>query len=122
MNQHHPQRWDNIVATRAVGWEDGPEDKAVLLVPRFRKGPLSRWLQPRLKRPCMRVKLDDVGSFVWRRLDGSTSFSTIVEQMKGHFGEKVEPADERLKTFFTILYKDDFVKLYAPSDGGETAS
>ncbi|MBN1282511.1 MAG: PqqD family protein [Proteobacteria bacterium] len=117
MNRHHPQQWHDVVAKRTVEWEDGPEDRAVLLVPRFRRGPLARWLQPRLKRPHMRVKLDDLGTFVWRRLDGNTPFDEIAKAMEGHFGERAAPADQRLKAFFTILHKDRFVELYAPSAG-----
>ena len=114
MNQHHPQQWHDVVATRAIEWEDGPEDRAVLLVPRFRKGPLARWLQPRLKRPHIKVKLDELGTFVWRRLDGATPFCRIAEAMREQFGEQAEPAEARLKAFFTLLYKDNFVKLFTP--------
>jgi len=70
----------------------------------------------------MRVKLDDVGSFVWRRLDGTTSFRSIVGQMKECFGDRVEPADERLKMFYKILYKDKFVELFAPARDQTTPS
>ncbi|MFH1829347.1 MAG: PqqD family protein [Pseudomonadota bacterium] len=115
MNQHRPQQWHNVVATRTIEWEDGPENGAVLLVPRFRKGPLAKWLQPKLRRPHIRVKLDDIGSFAWRRMDGSTPFYKIVDAMKKEFAEKVEPAEDRLKKFMTILYKDKFIKLYAPT-------
>ena len=87
MSQHHPQRWHNVVATRNVEWEDGPEGGAVLLVPRFRKGPLAKWLQPKLKRPHIRVKLDEIGSFAWHMMDGRTPFYKLVEAMKEHFGE-----------------------------------
>lgn len=114
MKQHHPQRWHNVVATHDIGWEDGPEGGAVLLVPRFRSGPLARWIQPRLRRPYVRVKLDEIGSFAWRMIDGRTPFSAIVESMRGHFGERVEPADDRLKKFMTILHRSKFVRLEAP--------
>ncbi len=114
MNQHRPQQWHNVVATRMIEWEDGPDGGVVLLVPRFRRGPLAKWLQPKLKRPYMRVKLDEIGTFAWRRMDGSIQFHVIVDDMKKEFGEKVEPADERLKKFMTILYKDKFIKLEAP--------
>ncbi len=114
MSQHRPQQWHNVVAKKNIGWEDGPEGGAVLLVPRFRKGPLAKWLQPRLKRPHIRVKLDEIGSFAWRLLDGKRPFASLVSEMQGHFGERVEPAEDRLKKFLTILYRDKFVTLEAP--------
>lgn len=108
--------WNKVVAQQRIGWEDGPDDLAVLLVPRFRKGPLAKWLQPKLRRPHMRVKLDKIGSFVWKRVDGSTSFTTIVGKMREEFGESIEPAEDRLIKFFSILQKDKFVELYVPSE------
>jgi len=102
------------VIERSVEWEDGPEGGAVLLVPRFRKGLLAKWLQPRLKSKHIKVKLDEIGSFAWRRFDGKTSFESIVEEMQGQFGSRVEPAEDRLKKFCAILYKDKFVELMAP--------
>lgn len=71
-------------------------------------------MQPRLKRPHIRVKLDELGTFVWRRLDGATPFCRIAEAMREQFGEHAEPSEARLKAFFTLLYKDNFVKLFTP--------
>lgn len=117
MNPHRLQQWSDVVVERTIEWEDGPEGGAVLLVPRFRRGPLARWLQPRLRRPHIRVKLDDVGSFAWRRFDGAATFSSIVAQMQECFGARVEPAGDRLQQFLAMLYKDRFVRLYQPAAG-----
>ena len=89
---------------------------AVLLVPKFRKWPLSKWLQPKLKKPHIRVKLDEIGSFVWKSLDGIAKFTDIAQAMRAHFGEKVEPAEDRLKQFLVMLYKDKFIQLYEPEN------
>ena len=115
MNQHHPQQWHDIVIERSVEWEDGPEGGAVLLVPRFRWGPLAKWLQPRLRNKHIRVKLDEIGSFAWRRFDGKTRFTEIVAAMQQQFGPKADPAADRLQKFCAILYKDKFVTLLAPT-------
>lgn len=106
--------WNAVVARRNIEWEDGPEGGAVLLVPRFRRGPFAWWLQPRLRNKHIRVKLDEIGSFVWRQFDGRRRFDEIVSAMQSHFGPKVEPASDRLKKFCAILYKDKFVELLAP--------
>lgn len=114
MNQLRHPRWHEVIAARELEWEDGPEGRAVLLVPRFRRGPLARWLQPRMKRPHIRVKLDEIGSFAWRHMDGRTRFSQIVDEMREHFGDRIEPAEDRLQRFFVLLYKDKFIKLLSP--------
>jgi hypothetical protein len=111
MSQHPHQQWHDVVAQRSVVWEDGRDGTAVLLVPRFRKGRLARWLMPKLSRPHIRVKLDEIGSFAWKMMDGTTPFTNIVQAMTEQFGPRVQPAEERLMKFMTILYKDQFVRL-----------
>ncbi len=115
MSQHHQAQWSNIVVERKVGWEDGQNDMAVLLIPKFRKWPLAKWLQPRLKKPHIRVKLDEIGSFVWKQLDGRKTFALIAQAMREHFGEKAEPAEDRLKKFLLTLRNNKFVELYQPA-------
>lgn len=109
------ERWDDLIPKKSIGWEDGSDGGAVLLVPRFRKGPLARWLQPRLKRPYIRVRLDEFGSFVWRLIDGKNSFNQISKSMSGEFGDKIAPADERLQKFLTLLQRNNFAELFMPN-------
>ncbi len=102
--------WLSAIPVRQLQHEETEEGKIVLLVPKFRWGPLKKWLQPRLKRPYMRLKLDDIASFVWRQCDGSkTTVNDVVCRMRDHFGEKAEPADARLKAFLGMLYKSKFI-------------
>lgn len=106
--------WRFVIAERSVEWEDGPDGGAVLLVPRFRWGLLRRWLGPRLKRPYLRLSLDETGSFAWHLFDGETTFESISQAMQDRFGSKVEPAKDRLQKFLTILHKNKFVVLLTP--------
>ena len=115
MNQHRQVPWSDIIIERKIGWEDGPESRAVLLIPRFRWGPLAKWLQPRLKRPFIKVKLDDIGSFVWKSCDGKATFTDIAGAMREKFGEKTEPAEDRLKKFLLTLRNNKFIELYQPT-------
>jgi len=116
MNQHHQAQWVNVVPKKVLESEDGPEGRAVLLVPRFRKGPLAKWLQPRLRRPHIRVKLDELGSFVWSKIDGERDFNAICHDMKERFGENLSEPEDRLQKFLCILQKNDFVRLFTISD------
>jgi hypothetical protein len=95
---------------RAVGHElDG--EKVVLLRPRFIKGPFARWLQPRLRRPYFRVRLDDLGSFVWKLCDGMTKVSEIVTQLEAHFGEGEPQLAKRLAHFFYELERGQMIRM-----------
>ena len=71
------------------------EDHVVVLRPRFLRGPLAWWLQPRLKRPHFRVKLDPIGSFIWRHCDGETTVAQLAQDMEQEFGDGAEQAVER---------------------------
>lgn len=108
--------WSGVIARRIVESKDGPDGRAVLLVPRFRKGFLSRWLQPRLKRPYVNVNLDDYGSFVWHRIDGTKDFARICGEMMDKFGDKLPQAEDRLQQFLTILQRNKFIELFTPAD------
>lgn len=93
------------------------EDGAVtVLRPRFIKGPLARWLQPRLGRPFYRVHLDEIGSFVWQQIDGQTTVGQIAQAMEQHFGERVDPAVDRLELFITHLVTGGMALLHLPDE------
>jgi hypothetical protein len=80
MPRRNPLDLSQCYPQRAVDAElDG--ELVVLLRPRFMRGPLARWLQPRLRKPHFRVHLDALGSFVWNHCDGETSVAEIAEAM-----------------------------------------
>ena len=108
--------WSRIIAKQLVSWEGGPQGWAVLLVPRFRKGLLAKWLQPRLKKPFIKISLDEIGDFVWKKIDGKKHFSEIAGLMKSELGQKAEPVDERLQKFLIILSQNKFAELLAPTE------
>ena len=92
-------------------WELTTEDLAVVLVPRFERGPLARWLMPRLARPQIRVKLDSFGTFVWRQCDGETTVAEISDRLQRQFGASAEPVDERLAVFIKRLKRENLLSL-----------
>lgn len=103
----------DAIPERLIEWEkDGAVNRAVLLVPRFRSGFLAKWLQPRLKKPFMRVKLDEIGTLIWENCDGKKSIREICSILEGQFGERVNPVENRTRFFFNSLYKSKFVRYW----------
>lgn len=98
---------------RAVDAEQEGE-LVVLLRPRFQRGPLRRWLQPLLRRPHLRVHLNEVGSFVWGRCDGGTTVAEIAEALAARFGDRVNPALERLTIFVSQMQSGGLIRLLPP--------
>jgi hypothetical protein len=101
----------DLKPTRLVECERSAEDRAILLRPKFTWKPLAKLLQPRLPRPYFKVHLDDIGTFVWDRIDGQTTVGAIADAAREHFGDKIEPVHERLKSFLYQLESGEFIKI-----------
>lgn len=99
---------------RNLEWETGTDGRAILLVPKFRNRLVVRWFVPMLARPVIRVSLDEHGTYVWSRCDGTTPVADIGRAMAEHFGEPVDAVYERIGRFLAVLARDTFVHLDPP--------
>lgn len=84
--------------------------KVSVLIPRFTNKVLVRIFNPFLKSPYVKTIFDDFGSHVWQEIDGKNKVSDIAISLKNKFGEKAEPAEERVTKFLTQLYSYKFLK------------
>lgn len=64
-----------------------------------------------------RIKLDEVGSYAWLRMDGDTGVRDLVSSVKSEFGESVEPVTQRLGHFIRLLRRERFVAYLESGDG-----
>ncbi len=55
------------------------------------------------------IRLDEYGSFLWKRIDGKRTVGQLAEEMKAEFGEKAEPLYDRLVKYMVILRNNRFV-------------
>jgi hypothetical protein len=95
---------------REVEWEEREEGTIVLVRRRpVIRGPRSfgRWISYMMSTP--RVRLDDVGSFAWSKLDGHTTVGGVVDQVRKHFGKRVEPVEHRLGELVRQLRRERFL-------------
>lgn len=60
-----------------------------------------------------RLRLDELGAFVWRRLDGETSAAEIArqlhEEMEAEEGADAGEAEERVERFLILLRREGLV-------------
>lgn len=62
---------------------------------------LAGWL---FKKPLVTdIKLDEVGSFLWKHIDGEKTIYELGENLKYQFGEKCEPVYNRLIMYLRYL-------------------
>lgn len=95
----------DVVPVREVPWED-EAGRIVLRVPRFGNDFLGRVLRRFFTERPSRVKLDALGSFAWRSMDGNACLSEIAEALDAAFGEeKGTDAPARLEAFLRTLHR-----------------
>lgn len=107
------------IPERKVASEEGEGGLLVLLRPKFMSGPFARLLQPRIPKKFFRVQLDDVGTLVWRSIDGARTVGEIAGILYAEFGERVEPRYERCSRFVHSLHKGGMIAFARPPGGGE---
>ncbi len=50
-----------------------------------------------------RIRLDEIGSFAWRRLDGTTKMRTLAVAMRDAFPDSCDQLEERLGTYLRVM-------------------
>ncbi len=99
----------DLVPRRIAGHEVDEAGIVTVLMPRFGNRFLQRWLTPRFRSTYIKIKLDDIGSEVWLLCDGARNVGEIAALMREKFGERIEPCNDRLATFFKQLERARFV-------------
>jgi len=59
---------------------------------------------------AFKIDLDELGSFVWKQIDGQKTIYEIGQQLKEEFKEEAEPLYERLVQFMNILKNNEFIE------------
>ena len=81
--------------------EDG---RVIVLAPRFQNR-LGKGLVRLAKRDqSFRLRLDEFGSEAWRAIDGERTVGEIADSMRESYGDRAEPAEERLVEFLRRLH------------------
>lgn len=91
--------------------------KMDVLVPRFGDHALGRWLQRQVRKPFHRIHLDEIGTHVWKRLDGQTSVHAIAQSLQSEFGERIEPVVDRLESFLGQLARARLIRMNVKEKG-----
>jgi hypothetical protein len=112
-NRRHSINLLELTPEQRVGWETAENGNVVVLVPKFQNELLVKWLMPRLKYPHVRIKLDKLGSFVWKQCDGRTTVAEMAERLRSEFADSASSAEERIRTFLLTLEKSDLLNLNA---------
>jgi len=103
------------VPRRALEWRESEDGRCVLLRPRFGTSRIGRWLAGYASDPHYRIRLDEIGTFVWKACDGETSLAGIADRFRDRFGDGAEPAEPRLAAFVRLMQRARLLELAPPS-------
>ncbi len=62
-----------------------------------------------------KIDLDEIGSFIWGKINASKNIAEITILAKEHFGEKIEPAENRVIQFMKQMHSSKLIMLYEKS-------
>ena len=111
-----PERFWEARPRRALEWRAAAGGQCVVLRPKFGRGRVGRWFALRLADPNYRIRLDEIGTFVWKACDGQTPLATIADGMRARFGPDIEPAERRLAQFVRKMLRSKIIELEKTED------
>lgn len=96
------------VCKKGLNWSK--DENGNVTLEKENKGLANRVAQKLLKKPKISfIHLDEMGSFIWRLIDGEKDIFEIGKYVEEHFGEKANPLYERLSQYFKTLEKYNFI-------------
>lgn len=90
-----------------------------ILSPKFKNRFAVKYIAPRLRQQFFRIKLDELGSAVWKEIDGTRNVRQLASVLQERFGERIAPVFERLPKYLTSLYLQDFISFNEIKKEGE---
>jgi hypothetical protein len=98
----------DVIVVREVPWRE-EKGRAVILAPRFSETFFGRLQRRFFGDSTVKVRLDDLGTFVWKLFDGTTSIAGITASMEEAYGDQAEAAGDRLDLFLRELHRNGWV-------------
>lgn len=63
-----------------------------------------------------KIDLDEIGSFIWGEINAKKSIKEIISLAVDKFGEKIEPAENRVVQFIKQMHSTKFIMLYQKNE------
>ncbi len=96
---------------RQFEWkEDADENRVVIIRPKVISGWAKKFLGPFFKDATFKIKLDAIGSVVWRNCDGTKTVAEILQILEQNFAEEKD-LQKRLLLFIKRLMREKFIIL-----------
>ena len=104
----NPENLMDLIPLRQVQWEEDKETHLVsILKPKFNLASI----QKRLKSPFYKVNLDNLGSAIWKNINGRNSVYTIANMLQEIRDEPMKNLYERVGAFIKSLERNRLIRL-----------
>ena len=101
---------DRIPVRADLRWEQSEAGAVTLFIEN--RGAMNTVAQKLFHKPRFsQVHLDELGSFIWQRIDGVYTVGELAGPVKEQFGEAAEPLYPRIARYFQVLESYGFVTL-----------
>jgi hypothetical protein len=101
----------DLTPVRLLEHEEEETGKVVLLVKKFNNVRFSRFALGRHS-PVIRIRLDEIGSEVWKTIDGVSNVATLLDRLNTRWSdvpEKTDGLEKRLSGFLGIIYDNRYI-------------
>ncbi len=95
---------------RRLDWHE-EDHRAIVIRPRLGESKLGKKLAHLLGFSDYRIRLDDIGTAVWKWCDGESTAAEIARKMEEQFGSRVEPSEELLQTFILQMSRARMIEI-----------
>jgi hypothetical protein len=101
----------DLTPVRLHEYEEDETGKVVILVKKFKNARFSHFAIGRHS-PVIRIRLDEIGSEVWKAMDGVSSVATLLDRLNtlwNEIPEKTSGLEKRLAGFLSIMYDNRYI-------------
>jgi hypothetical protein len=101
----------DLTPFRLFEHEEEETGQVIILVKKFKNARFSHFVLGR-RSPVIRIRLDEIGSEVWKAMDGSSNVAVLLDHLTRRWNdvpEKICGLEERLAGFLSIMYDNRYI-------------
>ncbi len=106
------QQLMSCIPFQTADWDVNKETGLIRIIkPKFKSDWAKKLLNPFVKGENFIIKLDELGTEVWKNCNSINTVEEIGKILGQKFGSEIEPIFDRLNKFIWQLYRSNFIRL-----------
>jgi hypothetical protein len=114
------QQLMTCIPIQIANWDINEETGFIcILKPKFKSDWAKKFFNPFVKGENFIIKLDELGTEVWKNCNGKNTVKEIGKRLGKKFGPNIEPIYDRLNKFIIQLLRSKFIRLECPENNNK---